>query len=145
MPEVEFGELRVRGQVRNTATSENAALEHKNSLVAEVADECDVVLDDTDGNSTRRHLADNALHRFVGSTFNSRHGLIEQQAARVVHQRPCHAHQLLLAIGQIANGFLRRIAKSHAIERFAPFSRANRAAVRTLPGVRSTLVSRSPG
>ena len=70
----------------------------------------------------RRHVAHDALHRFVGPAFDPRHRLVKQQAPRIVHQRARHADELLLAIGQIADGFLRRIAQADAGERVAgPF------------------------
>ena len=51
-------------------------------------------------------LANDALHGLVGLALDTCHGLVEQQAARVVHQGPCDPDQLLLAEGQVGHSLV---------------------------------------
>lgn len=48
-------------------------------------------------------LSHDCLDGLVGLPLNPGHGLVQQQAARVVHQRAGDAHQLLLAEGEFAH------------------------------------------
>ena len=91
------------------AARQHLAGEHEDALVAEIANEGDVVLDHADRDAARRDIAHDTLDQRIGLPFDAGHRLVEQQALGVVHQGARHADQLLLAEGDVADRRLRDI------------------------------------
>ena len=92
------------------------------------------MLHDADGDARLRDLANDLLHGLIGLAFDAGHRLVKQETAGIIHQRAGDAHELLLSIGQVADGFIGGIRQADAGEKSRALARAALAAERILPG-----------
>ena len=145
MPEIEFGELRFGDQLFHRCRAREFALEHEHALVQR--SRMNATLCSTTQTARRSPpLRAPRAAWLVELGLRRRPSARRAAAARVVHQRPRQAHQLLLAKGRSPTDLFAVPPSPHALQDLAaPFRELPRSGPHLAGRPNSTLVSRSPG
>src|SRR5258708_25666570 len=99
--EIAVLQLGVRCEIGRAAAPDHASFFQHVMTVGYLAQRSDVLVDDKDGKSFRFQLRDRAVDLGADERREAFGGLVEDQEARVGHQRAADGEHLLLAAGEL--------------------------------------------
>src|ERR1700730_4464991 len=142
---IKLGQAPVLQEAVDAAGGDDFPVEHENGAVTQIADESNIVLDNTYRLPSRGFLADDRLHGVVHAPLDPGHGLIEQKALPVVHERTGKADELLLAVGKPCGQSAGALGQTDTLEQFSSLRTRGPLRAGDLPGFEDIIEQRLPG
>src|SRR5215469_11934371 len=119
---VRVHDLSLAPQRPHGSAPDQPSLRHHEHRVAQLLDQVQLVLDHDDGEALAPQVSKVAADLGDDSRMHSRHRLVQQQAARMEHQRPHDLDQALLAAAHVPRVVRLLLAHPEALQQLAGLS-----------------------
>ena len=115
--EVGVGNRAVRADLGAVTVGDHLSEVEDVDRIADVEDECDVVVDQKDAGAVGADVADAFAEPFALGGVQAGGGLVEQDDLRVRRTRACNGRELALALAQVAGVASTELGNADQVER----------------------------